>query len=150
MYPLMVDDTPLDRAREQLEDEDFTSGPEENKEVPLPHKKPGRKVNLDFLVPALGHPFEDSILDKDAMYVYTLDYAKQEGFAVNPCKKRRYVIGWRCFRGGKYRNTHHLPSEVTEKNYREELKASGTTLFRNADARPTGSTVHFVCCMRCQ
>jgi hypothetical protein len=85
----MVDDTPLDRAREQLEDEDLTSDPEENEEVPLPHKKPGRRVNSDFLVPALGelaHPFEDWILDKDAMYVYMLDYAKQEGFAVNPCK----------------------------------------------------------------
>jgi len=118
-----------------IQDEDFedeNSEDEENEEILRPRKKPGRKVNSTFLVPAQGelaHPFEDWILDKVAMNEYIPKYAKQEGFAVNPHKERGKIIRWRCIHGGKYQNNHHLPMEVTEKNRHEEFIASGTESF---------------------
>jgi len=129
--PPQVDLFPLDRIRdEDLEDEN--SEDEENEEISRPRRKPGRKVDSTFLVPVQGelaHPFEDWILDKAAMNEYMPKYAKQEGFAVNPHKERGKVVRWRCIHGGKYKNNHHLPMEVTEKNRREEFIALGTESF---------------------
>lgn len=124
--PPQVDLSSLIRRQdEDLEDE-------ENDEISRPRRKPGRKVPSTFLIPAQGelaHPFEDWILDKAAMNEYIPKYAKQEGFAVNPHKERGRVIRYRCIHGGKYKNSHHLPMEVTEKNRREEFIASGIESF---------------------
>jgi len=95
VLPLPIEDGFLDRAQEQLEDEDSSSDDEENQQVSRERNKPGRKVDSTFPFPALGefvHLFEGWVLDKAAMYAYMPDYAKQEGFAVNPRKERGYVI----------------------------------------------------------
>jgi hypothetical protein len=168
VLPPPIHDRFRDGAPEQLENEDLSSDHEENQQVSRERNKPGRKVDSTFPFPALGefaHPFEGWVLDKAAMYAYMPNYTKQEGFTVNPHQERGHVIRWRCIHGGKYGNTHNLPSEVTEKNHRDEVKASGKRLIPNANARSTDSTatwpqarqpearlsiLHFVCCIRRQ
>ena len=43
-------------------------------------------------------------------------YSKQEGVAVNLLKEHGGVIQWRCIHAGKYKNSHHLLTEVTTDN----------------------------------
>lgn len=104
--------------RLQLDDEE-TSKPRQH----------GHKVNSNFLTSPNGeleHPSIDWIIDKVSMDSYMNNYAKQEGFAVNPVKERGDVIRWRCIHAGKYNNHRNLPAEVTSKDQRREAAEMGT------------------------
>ena len=60
----------------------------------------------------LQHPFIGWRIDKAGIEAYMPQYAKQEGFAVNP-RRNGKVVHWYCIRAEKYNNHRKLLMDIT-------------------------------------
>ena len=106
--------------------------------IPRPsNKKRGPKVNEQFSNPphgALQHPFIGWRIEKAGMETYMPQYAKQEGFAVNPQRlEKGRVIRWWCIHAGKYNNHRNLPADIT--------RSSNDTTGRDPDTTAGGEGI---------
>lgn len=104
--------------------------------------KPGKKRQADFVSPPNGelqHPYLEWQLDKASMDKYMWEYAKQEGFAVNPEKEHKgSVIRWRCMYAGKYKNHRNLSAEVGTQDIPLD-DGTSPSIFTKNRVRPTST-----------